>query len=219
MYLVLGWPFSPPGGDSGAPFPVVPLWGSSLGSAVGSSPILAEGCWFLLGWVLCVLVVRAVFAVSCVLCVCGACVGGGCGGGGAVCCVCAGACVVLRWCVWLTDLASPVFGWRLCVGGGIVCCGPSLVLAEGTGWGSLPLLAGVRWCWCIPLSPCVLFPLFPLAAFPCVLLPWCLLWDYPGCGGCAVGWVGWGGSLDAGSGPIPWCFPFGGAMLALPVRV
>ena len=34
------------------------------------------------------------------------------------------------------------------------------------------------------------------------------------------GVVGLGGGLpDAGSGPLPWSFPFGGLMLALPVRV
>ena len=35
------------------------------------------------------------------------------------------------------------------------------------------------------------------------------------CGG--VGWVG--GVLDAHPGPFPWCFPLGGPMLALPIRV
>ena len=38
--------------------------------------------------------------------------------------------------------------------------------------GCPPLLAGVRWCWCLPLPPCMLSPLFPLAPLPCVLLPW-----------------------------------------------
>ena len=73
VFPVLGRRFTLPGGGSGVPFPIVPQWGSSLGLMVGSLPFLAESCWFLRGWVwafpvLCVFVVRAVFAL-CVFCV------------------------------------------------------------------------------------------------------------------------------------------------------
>ena len=125
---------------------------------------------------LCVFVTRAVFVLSCVFCVCGSCVGGGRGGGRGVCCVFAGACVVRWLCVLLRAPTFPGSGLRLCVGVGVVCCGPSPVLAEGLAWvqvpatpdwgllvvvvggtspllaegrgcGFPPILAGVHWLW------------------------------------------------------------------------
>ena len=59
---------------------------------------------------------------------------------------------------------------------------------------------------CVPSSFC-LFSASLWAAFP-----WCRARAFP-----AV--VGRGGVLVVGSGPFPWCFPVGGPMLALPVRV
>ena len=67
---------------------------------------------------------------------------------------------------------------------------------------------------------CVPSPLFLFAALLRALFTWGLARAYPGCVGRAVGLAGGGGGvLDAGSGPFPWCFPFGGPMLALRVRV
>ena len=65
-----------------------------------------------------------------------------------------------------------------------------------------------------PQPPCVPSPLFHLAALPCVLLPWCLVRDYPGCGGCAVG-LG-GGSLTLARVPSPGVFSFGGGDACTP---
>ena len=73
---------------------------------------------------------------------------------------------------------------------------------------------------CTPSPPFVLPPLPSLAPLPLVLPPLRSPRDYPGVGGCVV-WWGWGGGglPDAGSGPLPWSFPLGGPMLALPFRV
>ena len=188
--------------------------------------------------VLCVFVVRAVFVLSCVLCVCGACVAGGRGGCRSVCFVCAGACVVCRWCVFFLFYVSQLSGWGPPKISGDLNCLPSPLR---------PWVGGSVWVWGL----CVVVPrqswLRGLAVgprhswlgsggsgtFPCPLAcsprssPWlrCLACCSPGaCSGAtrAVvgvrwGWVGGGGGLDAGSGPIPWCFPLGGPMLALPV--
>ena len=170
--------------------------------------------------VLCAFVVRAVLALWCVVCVCGARVGGGCGG---VCCVRARACV---WCVGgaFGCPSSPLWAWfggcvwvrGLCVvaslppwlwGPGVV---PRFPWLGSVGGGVFPR----RPLWVPPL-------LFLFAASLGALFPWCAL---PGPTRAVVGvWWGWvgggGGVLDAGSGPFPWCFPLGGPMLALPVRV
>ena len=203
------------------PLPVIPWLGLSLGLAVGSSQFLAEDCWFLWGWVgwfpvLYVFVVRVVLVPSCVLCVSGACVGGGSGNGGGVCCVCAGACVVCRQCVWLPAPAFPGLGLRLCVDSGVVCSGPSPVLPEGPGCGSPSLLAGVRCCWCLPLPPCLPPPLLPLLRFLACCSPCACSGTTRAMVGVRWGWVG-GGRLDAGSGPIPLLFSlWGGGCLHPP---
>ena len=57
-------------------------------------------------------------------------------------------------------------------------------------------------------SPLCLFAASLGAVFPC-----CFARAFPA----VVG--GGGGSLSSARVPFPWCFPFGGAMLALPVRV
>ena len=160
--------------------------------------------------VLCVFVVRAVLALLCVLCVCGARVGGGRGG---VCCVHAGVCVVCWWCVWVPVLASLGLGWRLCVSAGAVCRGPSPALAVVPRHSWLGYVGGVVF----PRRPlCVLCPLFLLAASPGPLFPWCLVRVYPGCVGCAVGLAGGGeGSLTL-VGSFPLVFPLGGADACTP---
>ena len=147
------------------------------------------------------------FGVSCGVCVCGA--GGACA---LVCCVrlwgscwwrlwrcvlCAraGVCAVCWWCFLVPVLASLGSVWRLCVGAGAVCRGPSPALAVGPGCVSPPPPAGVCWWWCVPppppsralppLSLCrVAWGAVPLV--PCLGLPG--LWWV--CGG-----AGWGGSL------------------------
>ena len=101
------------------------------------------------------------------------------------------------WCVWVPVLAFLGLVWRLCVGVGPVCRGPSPVSAvwfpAPPGWGLL-----------------VVCP--PFSASLGAVFPWCRARAFPA----VVG--GWG-VLVVGSGPFPWCFPLGGAMLALPVRV
>ena len=165
---------------------------------------------------LCAFVVRAVLALFCVVLVCGACIRGGRGG---VCCVRAGVCV---WCACgaFGCLPSPLCAW---VGGSVWVSGLRVVVPR------LPWLRGLGVVPChawlgfgggsvfLRRPLCLPSPRFLLAALPGVLFPWCLVRDYPGCGGCAVA-LG-GGVLDAGSGPFPWCFLLGGPMLALPVRV
>ena len=103
-------------------------------------------------------------------------------------------------------LASLGLFWRLCVGAGLCAAAPFPPRLWGLG--------------VVPRHPlCVPSPLFLFAASLGVLFPWYLARAYPGCGGCAVWLGGGGGVFDAGSGPFPWCFPLGGPMLALRVRV
>ena len=164
--------------------------------------------------VLCAFVVRAVLALLCVVCVCGARVGGGRGG---VCCVRAGVCVVHWLCVWVPVLASLGLGWRLCVGAGAVCRGPSPALAVAPaswipatpGWGLLVVV-------CSPAAPFVCPP--PSFSWPRRLarcFPGALPGSSGGCGGCMVGLGrGWGGSLTLA--PSPGVSPFGGRCLHSP---
>ena len=161
------------------------------------------------------------FGFSCVACVCGA------GGARAlvcgvrlwsscrwrlwrcVLCACAGVCAVCWWCVWVPVLAFLGLVWRLCVGVGAVCRGPSPVSAVGSGCGSPPPLAGVCW-WCVPPPP-------PLRALPPLSLsrgPWGGVPLVP-CPGLPGG-GGWGGILVVGSGPFPWCFHLGGGDACTP---
>ena len=136
-------------------------------------------------------VVRAVFVLSCVLCVCGAYVGGGSGAGGAVCCVCAGACVVCWWCVWLPKIASLGLGRRLCVGVGVVV--PRQSWLKGPG-----VVPGHSW---LPTGGGGVF-LSRLACSP-ASSPWlcCLACSSPGvCSGTtrAVTGVRWGSVREGG---------------------
>ena len=105
--------------------------------------------------------------------------GGGCGD--FLCCVC-------LWCGQC---------WRFCV----LCVFVALVLVAAVVVQVVCVVCARVRVWCVggvlgclpsPLrawvggSVWVLSPLFLLAALPCVLLPWCLFRDYPGCGGCVV---------------------------------
>ena len=187
------------------------------GVSGGPAAPLAEGCWVLVLWVflccvrlwcgrcsrfgvLCVFVVLVLVAAVVVYVVCA------------------------RMCVWYVGgafgcLSSPLWAWfgssvwvrGLCV---VVplppwLWGPDVVPRHSwlgyAGGGVLPL--------------CVPSPFFLFAASRGALFPWCRTRASPGCGVCAVGLSGEGGVLDAGSGPFLWCFPFGGPMLALTVRV
>ena len=128
-----------------------------------------------------------------------------------VCVVCA------RVCVW-------------CVGGAVGCLSsPLWAPVGGSVWvqGLCVMVPHLPWLWGLGVVPrqswlasvgggvfprrplCVPSLLFLLAASPGALFPWCLVRDYPACGGCVVGLGGWGGVFDAGSGPFPWCFPLG----------
>ena len=79
-------------------------------------------------------------------------------------------------------------------------CGVRVWFPASPGWGLLVVV-------CPPCCPlCVPSPLFLFAASLGAVFPWCF---FPALGGV----------LDAGSGPPPWCFPLGGPVLALPVRV
>ena len=149
---------------------------------------------------------RAVLALWCVVCVCGAGVGGSCGG---VCCVHARACVRCV-CGAFGCLSSPFWAW---FGGSSWVWGLCVVAPLPSRLcGSPPFLAGVCW-WCVPPPP-------PLRALPRLSLfrvapggvPLVPCPGLPGCGGCS-------GGLVVGSGPFPRCFPFRGPMLALPVKV
>ena len=165
------------------------------------------------------------------------------GGGGLLGSCCLGLCVLRVWCgrrlrfgVWcaLVGLVSvAVVGVCVVCTLGRVCgvlvvrlgacprlCGRGLAALFGVGavcrapppclgcvvprppW--LGSVGGVSPCCplCVPSSFC-LFSV-SLGAVSC-----------PGLPGCGV----WGGVLVAGSGPFPWCFPVGGPVLALPVRV
>ena len=91
---------------------------------------------------------------------------------------------------------------------GAVCRGPSPVSAvwfpAPPGWGLLVV--------CPPAAPFACPP--PSVSFPC-RLGRCFPGAVPGPS--RLWWVG--GVLVVGSGPFPWCFPVGGPMLALSVRV
>ena len=201
MVLLVGLPFCP-SGVSGGP-----------------AALLAEGCWVLVLW----------FFLCCVRLWCGRCsrfgvlclfVGLLLVAAVVVCVVCARVCLVCWWCVWVPVLASLGLGWRLCVGGGAVCRGPSPALAVGLGGGSLPILAGVCWWWWVPPPPplrALSSPLFLFAASPGALFPWCLVRVYQGCGGCAPG-LGEGGerSLTLARVPSPGVSPWGGRCLHSP---
>ena len=127
---------------------------------------------------------------------------------GCVLCARSGVCAVCWWCVWVPVLAFLGVVWRPCLVWWLCVVPPPLSRLCG----SPPPLAGVCW-WCFPLlSPwraLLLLSLFRVAWGGASLV------SCPGLPGCG----GWGGVLVAGSGPFPWCFPVGGPMLALPVRV
>ena len=188
----------------------------------GPAALLAEGCWVLVllvflccvrlwcGWcsrfgMLCVFVGLVLVApvVVCVVCarVCVWCVGGvfECLSsrlwalvGGSVCV--GGLCVVVPLPPWLRGLSVvPHHSWVGSVGGGV--------------FPPRPL--------CVPSPPSS----FSLPRRLARCSPGALSGSTRAVVGVQWGWVAGGGVLDAGSGPFPWCFPLGGAMLALPVRV
>ena len=106
-------------------------------------------------------------------------------------------------------LSSPFWAW---FGGSVWVWGLCVVAPLPSRLcGSPPPLAGVCW-WCVPPPP-PLRALLPLSLFrvawggvPLVPCP-----GLPGCGGL-------GGVLVVGSGPFPWCFPFGGADACTPCQ-
>ena len=201
--LLVGLPLCPSGfsGDPAAP--------------------LTEGCWALVLWVF----------LCCVRLWCGRCSRFGvlCAFVGlvlvaavAVCVVCTRGPVCGVLVVRLVVLSSPLWAWF----GGSVWVQGLCVVAPLPPWLWGP---GVdpRHPWLgsvgggvFPRRPlCVPSPLFLFAASLGGLFPWCLAGPTRAVVGVRWGWVGSGGVLDAGSGPFPWCFPLGGPMLALPVRV
>ena len=177
------------------------------GVSGGPAAPLAGVCWVLVLWV-------------CVCCVCGA--GGACA---LVCgvrlwgscrwrlwwcvlCACAGVCAVCWWCVWVPVLAFLGLVWRLCVAVGAVCRGlspvPAVWFPAPPGWGLLVV--------CPPAAPFACPP--PSVSFP-RRLGRCSPGAVPGPS--RLWWVG--EVFVVGSGPFPLCFPLGGPVLALPVRV
>ena len=167
------------------------------GVSGGPAAPLARGCWVVVLWV-------------CVCCVCGA--SGACA---LVCgvplwgscrwrlwwcvlCACAGVCALCWSCVWVPVLAFLSLVWRLHVGVGAVCCGPSPVsavwFAALPGWGLLVV--------CPPAAPFACPP-------PSVPFPWCRAQAFP-----AV--VGGGGSLSLSRVPSPGVSPWGGRCLHSP---
>ena len=179
------------------------------GVSAGPAAPLAGGCWILVlsGSVCCVrlwwgrcsrfgvwcafvgLVSVAAVAV-CVVCMCGR--------------VCGVLSVHSGACPRLSGLSR-----RLCVGVGAVCRDPSPVPAVQSGCGSPPPLAWVCW-WCVPPPPPLCAP--PPLSLCCVAWGGVPLVPCPGLPGCG----GWEGVLVVGSGPFPWCFPFGGANACTP---
>ena len=171
----------------------------------GPAAPLAGGAWFLF------------FGFSCVVCVCGA--GGACALVCGVClwgscrwrlwwcvlCACAGVCAVCWWCVWVPVLAFLGLVWRLCVGVGAVCRGPSPVSAvwfpAPPGWGLLMV--------CPPAAPFACPP-------PYVSFPRRLGRRSPGAvpGPSRLWWVGGGPCRRLGS--LPLVFPLGGADACTP---
>ena len=192
------------------------------GVSGGPAAPLAEGCWVLVLWVflccvhlwcgrcsrfgvLCAFVGHVLVAP---VAVCVVCVGGR---------VCGVLVVLLGACPRLSGLGLAA----LCGCGGSVSwplsrpgCGAPVWFPATPGWG---LLVEVR----SPAAPSVC----PSSSFslPCRLgrcSPGALPGPTRAVMGVRWGWVGGGGGVfDAGSGPFPWCFPLGGPMLALPVRV
>ena len=179
----------------------------------GPAAPLAGGCWVL---------ILSVFA-CCVRLWCGRCsrFGVWCAFVGlvpvaavAVCVVCMWGCVCgvlvvhLGACPCLSRLGlAALCGCGACVSWPLSrpACGVCVWFPTPPGWGLLVV--------CPPAAPFACPP-------PSVSLPHRLGRCSPGAlpGPSRLWWVG-GGVLVAGSGPFPWCFPLGGPMLALPVRV
>ena len=146
----------------------------SSGVSGGPAAPLVGGCWVL---------VRRVF-VCCLRLWSGRCsrLGVWCAFVGLVSVAAVAVCVVCargRVCGVLVVRLVPVLAflalvWRLCVGAGAVCRGPSPAPAEGSGCGSPPPLAGVCWWSRIPPPLCVPSPLFLFAASLGAVFAWCL---------------------------------------------
>ena len=152
-------------------------------------------------------VVRAVLALWCVLCVCGARVGGGCGG---VCCVHARACVR---CVGgaFGCLSSPFWAW---FGGSVWVWGLCVVAPLPSRLWGLGLVLRPPWLGSVggvsPRRPlCVPSPLCLFAALLGAVFPWCRAWACP-----AV--VGGGGGPCRRLWSLPLVFPLGGADACTP---
>ena len=167
------------------------------GVSGGPAAPLAGGCWVLLLWIF-VWCVRLWGSCRWRLWRC-------------VLCACAGVCAVCWWCVWVPVLAFLGLVWRLCLGVGAVCRGPSPVPAVGSGCGSPPPLAGVCW-WCVPPPPPLRAPP-PLCLFAALLgavFPWYLARAFLAVAG------GGGGSLSSVRVPSPGVSPLGGRCLHSP---
>ena len=168
------------------------------------------------------------FAVSCVVCVCGA------GGArGLVCCACLwGLCWRRPWwcvlcgrgcvcgvlvvrlgaCPCLSGLGlAALCGCGGCVSRSLACpgCGAWVWFPATPGWGLLVVV-------CSPAAPFACPPpsFFWLCRLACCS-PGALSGTIRAVVGVRGGWLG-GGVLDAGSGPFPWCFPLGGAYACTP---
>ena len=165
---------------------------------------LAGGCWVLVLWV-CVCCVSGAGG-ACAL-VCGVRLWGSCRWRlwWCVLCASAGVCAVCWWCVWVPVLAFLGWVWRLCVGVGAVCRGPSPVSAvwfsAPPGWGLLVV--------CPPAAPFACPP--PSVPFPC-RLGRCSPGAMPGPS--RLWWVGGGPCRRLGS--LPLVFPLGGGDACTP---
>ena len=174
------------------------------GVSGGPAAPLAGGCWVLVLWVFVCCVCGA--GGACLL-VCGVRLWGWCRWRlwWYVLCACALVCAVCWWCVSVPVLASLGLVWRLCVGVGAVCRGPSPVSAvwfpAPPGWDLLVV--------CPPAAPFVCPP--PSVCFPRHLGRCSPLAES---GPSWLWWVGGGPCLRLGS--LPLVFPLGGADACTP---
>ena len=174
------------------------------GVSGGPAAPLAGGCWVLVLWDFVGCVCGA--GRACAL-VCGVRLWGLCRRRlwWCVLCACAGVCAVCSWCVWVPVLAFLGLVWRLCVGVGAVCRGPSPVSAvwfpAPPGWGLLVV--------CPPAAPFA-------CPSPSVSFPRRLGRCSPGAvpGPSRLWWV-WGGPCRR-LGSLPLVFPLGGVDACTP---
>ena len=182
----MGPPLCPSGVSGG---PAAPLAGGLLGSCCLGLCVLRLWC-----------------GRACAL-VCGVRLWGSCWWRLWVCvlCACAGVCAVCWWCVWVPVLALLGLVWRLCVGVGAVCRGPSPVSAvwfpAPPGWGLMVVCPPAAPFACPPPSVSFRVAWGSLPLVPCPGLP--------GCGGT-------GGGPCRRLGSLPLVFPRGGADACTP---